>query len=94
MASKNTLLGSGKIEVDEEQPILDEVFDPMWLYHTNFPEGKIVRSIKEKAVAIEEGWVDHPGKCTLLPGFEQLYEGKENTGCTVTVGTKEKTGKK
>lgn len=90
MASKNKLVGSGKIEeekVIEEKKVQSE-FEPMWLYRSDFPKGRIIKSLKEKRELVKEGWVDHPGKCTLLPGHEHLFEGTKDDGLTITVGEK------
>jgi len=77
MASDNQLLGSGKAHVLEENIQVAETFERMLMFHKNHPEGQVV---KERAVfdkLMKEGWVDHPGKCTLLPGLEKYYEGEE-----------------
>jgi hypothetical protein len=82
MASKNQLLGSGKIEVDEETGKVTVVQFPSlglpaWRYHKNCPSGIVVKTEVELArLEVEGGWVDHPGKVSLLPGHENMYEGE------------------
>jgi len=75
MASNNRLLGSGKTYSEEEVVQILENFDPVWLFHKDHPEGQIVKKQVVFDQLIKEGWVDHPGKCTLLPGLEKYYEG-------------------
>lgn len=77
MASKNKLLGSGKIE--EEVPEIKEVPQvkaPAWRYHESCPEGKIFKTDEALVKADQDGWVDHPGKVRKLAGHEHLFDGQ------------------
>jgi len=76
MASDNRLLGSGKTYSAAEVQQILENFDPIWMFHKDHPEGQVVKKQVVFDKLVEEGWVDHPGKCTLLPGFEKYYEGE------------------
>jgi hypothetical protein len=82
MVSKNQLLGSGKIEVDEVTGKVTIVQSPSlglpaWRYHKNCSGGVVVKTEVELArLEAEGGWVDHPGKVSLLPGHENMYEGE------------------
>jgi hypothetical protein len=82
MASRNQLLGSGKIEVEEETGKItiaqssDPTGLPAWRFHKDCREGVLVKTALELAkLEAAGGWVDHPGKIFLLPGHEHLYEG-------------------
>jgi len=81
MASNNQLLGSGKVVKEEVQGGVERDKSlpktaPCWLFHKDHPEGCVVKVQKECDKLRAAGWVDHPWLCTLLPGFEKLYEGK------------------
>jgi len=78
MVSDNRLLGSGKIHTPTKAAQTVEVFQPMWMFHKDHPEGEVVTKQVRYDKLIVAGWVDHPGKCTLLPGLEKWYEGGEN----------------
>jgi len=80
MASDNRLLGSGKTYSAAEVQQILENFDPIWMFHKDHPEGQVVKKQVIFDKLVEEGWVDHPGKCTLLPGLEKFYEGAEEEG--------------
>ena len=75
MASKNKLLGSGKLEeIEEEIPVKLSVKAPAWRYNEEFPKGKIFKTDETLAAADAAGWKDHPGKVQNLPGFEGMFE--------------------
>lgn len=73
MASNNNLLGSGKPVVEVKESVVTSVL-PKWMYHKDFPEGKIVRTEDELEELEVTGWEDHPGKVRLLPGHEKLFK--------------------
>jgi len=73
---KNRLLGQTYAEPEKEIEI--NTFQPIWLYSADCPKGLVIKKQAEYDLLIEKGWVDHPGKCTLLPGFEDLFEGGED----------------
>ena len=75
MASKNVLLGSGNIEEVIQKPPEVQVYAPAWRFHKNCPKGMVVTTDKLLANLDADGWKDHPGKVTLLPGHEHLFEG-------------------
>lgn len=74
MASKNVLLGSGNIEEVVQKPPEIQLYAPAWRFHKSCPQGRVIHTDKELAKLDAEGWKDHPGKVTLLPGVEHLYE--------------------
>ena len=74
---KNRLLGQTYAEPEKEIEI--NTFQPIWLYSADCPKGLVIKKQAEYDLLIEKGWVDHPGKCTLLPGFEDLFEGNESS---------------
>jgi hypothetical protein len=76
MASKNKLLGSGKVEEVEEvvKPKVELKHAPAWYFHINCPEGVIAKTDEEVDALIANGWKDHPGKVRLLPGHEKVFE--------------------
>lgn len=76
MASRNKLLGSGKIEeeVEKEVPLKVFVKAPAWRYHADCPKGKIFKTDETLAEADANGWKDHPAKVQRLPGFEKMFE--------------------
>ena len=73
MASKNKLLGSGKIDEVAEESV-EIVFKRVWLYHKAVPAGLLITTQKQFNECTEAGWVDHPGKCNSLPGHEKLFK--------------------
>ena len=75
MASKNVLLGSGKVEeVEAEVVVKKPVKAPAWRYHESCPKGKIFKTDEALEAADAAGWKDHPGKVQSLPGFEKMFE--------------------
>ena len=66
MASKNTLLGSGKVEVKEEVKVktpIDELPDialPTWMRHEKL-KSKLVNTKAEYYSAVDDGYVMAPG---------------------------------
>ena len=77
MVAKNKLLGSGKPEEKVVERIVEvPKFERMWLYSVECPEGKIVSTFEEYNKLMDAGWVDHPGKCTKLPGHESKFDGE------------------
>ena len=79
MASKNQLIGSGKVYTDEEMKEEVKAFKnaPMWLYSKECIEGRVIKTDEEIDKLLAAGWKDHPGKVVKLLGFEKLYEGEE-----------------
>ena len=74
MASNNSLLGSGKSYTPDKEPApKGDFFVPRWMYHRDIPEGVLVR-LEREFNKLSDDWVDHPGKCTLLPGHEKIYQ--------------------
>lgn len=75
MASKNKLLGSGKVEQEEIIKVEAETVSPVlptWRYSKD-GQAKIVKTVADLEKLEKEGWVDHPGKVKLLPGHEKLF---------------------
>jgi hypothetical protein len=76
MASKNTLLGSGKPDEEEVkviEKVTEKVIKPVekvivskpitvWMYRKDCRLGKIFYSDIELEDAIDDGWVDSPAK--------------------------------
>jgi hypothetical protein len=87
MASKNQLVGSGKVYTEEEVKEEVKVFKkaPMWLYSKECVEGRVIKTDEEIDKLLAAGWKDHPGKVVKLPGFEKLYEGEELVKITPVV---------
>jgi len=77
MAANNVLLGAGKVYTESDVIQILNNFAPLWMFHKDHPEGQIVRDQSKFDKLVEEGWVDQPGKCALLPGHEHLYQGDE-----------------
>ena len=80
MASNNQLLGSGinYVALARTVPRQDEVqkLTPAWRYHKDCPQGLVVKTDAALEKLDADGWVDHPGKVSPLPGHEDLFEGK------------------
>jgi hypothetical protein len=75
LASQNQLLGSNNpVEVVQKPPEV-QLYAPAWRFHKNCPKGMIVTTDKLLEKLDADGWKDHPGKVTLLPGHEKLFEG-------------------
>jgi hypothetical protein len=75
MASQNRLLGMTYPDIPpigEDIPSNSRV--PAWRYHKDCPKGKLVKRDDELDTLDAEGWVDHPGKLSKLPGLEQFYQ--------------------
>ncbi len=67
MASKNQLLGSGRVV---EERVVETVVDekvgwPMRFYHASTPAGKVFYTKPEQNIAKLEGWVESPAELTL-----------------------------
>ena len=75
MASKNILLGDIQPEEVVQKPPEVQLYAPAWRFHKSCPKGMVVTTDKLLAKLDAEGWKDHPGKVTLLPGHEHLFEG-------------------
>ena len=74
MASNNRLLGETyPEEVVAKAPEVQK-FAPAWRFHKDCPKGIVVHTDKELEKLDSQGWKDHPGKVTLLPGHEHLFE--------------------
>jgi|SRR3989338_6041702 len=76
MASQNILLSPGG---NTPQPIVEHKEPehkrtPVWRYHKDCPQGKVINYDDELDKANATGWVDHPGKVTRLPGLEKIYD--------------------
>ena len=71
MASNNELLGSGKVSTKKKK-VESEDFYPTWLYHTDRPEGQIVKTQADFNKLIKKGWVDSPVKL-----YEEITEEEE-----------------
>lgn len=73
MASKNKLiLGPEIVEEEQIQPVQAKA--PAWRYHSSCREGKVFKTDEALAAADKAGWKDHPGKVSLLPGHEKLFQ--------------------
>ncbi len=85
MPSNNELLRFGKSQSNEEVkkdiPVSTRV--PVWRYHTSCPGGIVVKEEKELDRLDKEGWVDHPGKVSILPGHEHLWTDISNVDISV-----------
>jgi hypothetical protein len=58
MASKNSLLGSGKDVVEEDSK--EEMVKPLKLYRKDFPEGRVYDTLEEQEMMKRKGWTERP----------------------------------
>jgi hypothetical protein len=74
MTSHNKLLGMGIVDIPEIGTHLpSNERAPAWRYHGSCTKGKIVLTDSELDKLDADGWVDHPGKLSKLPGLEKFY---------------------